>query len=105
VQNFYNVGRRGSEDVLVACEEHGTAFIPHSPNILAGSDAEPVVAEIAAAHGVSTAQVAVAWLLWRSPLMVPIPGTSKLPHLDDNIDGAWLELTDDELERLDLTSR
>jgi pyridoxine 4-dehydrogenase len=101
VQNGYNVGRRGSEDLLRACEEQEIAFIPYSPNILMGSDAEPVVAEIAAQHGTSAQQVAVAWLLAHSPVMVPIPGTSKIAHADDNIDTAWLDLTADELARLD----
>jgi aryl-alcohol dehydrogenase-like predicted oxidoreductase len=101
VQNAYNVGRRYSEDVLRACEEQNIAFIPHSPNILAGTDAEAVVADVAAARGVSPQQVAVAWLLAHSPLMVPIPGTSKLEHADDNLDAAWLELTEDERARLD----
>jgi pyridoxine 4-dehydrogenase len=101
VQNAYNVGRRRSEDVLRACEEQGIAFVPHSPNILAGSDAETTVAEVALARGVSPQQIAVAWLLAHSPVMVPIPGTSKLAHADDNLDAAWLELTDEERERLD----
>ncbi len=101
VQNAYNVRRRNSEDVLRACEEQGIAFIPHSPNILMGSAAEPVVGDIATAHGVSPQQVAVAWLLADSSVMVPIAGTSKIDHLDDNVDAAWLELTDDERARLD----
>jgi aryl-alcohol dehydrogenase-like predicted oxidoreductase len=101
VQNAYNVGRRRSEDVLRACSDRGIAFIPHSPNILAGSDAEAVVADVAIARGVSPQQVAVAWLLAHSPVMVPIPGTSKITHADDNIDAAWLELTADERARLD----
>jgi pyridoxine 4-dehydrogenase len=101
VQNAYNVGRRQSEAVLRACADQGIAFIPHSPNILAGSDAEAVVADVATAHGVSAQQVAVAWLLAHSPAMVPIPGTSKIAHADDNIDVAWLALTADEQARLD----
>ena len=101
VQNAYNVGRRRSEEVLRVAEEQGIAFIPHSPNILAGTAAEPIVTDIAASRDVSPQQVAVAWLLTRSPVMVPIPGTSKLSHADDNIDAAWLGLTTDELTRLD----
>lgn len=101
VQNFYNVGQRASEAVVRRCEELDIAFIPHSPNILAGTDAESVVADIATTRGVSPQQVAVAWLLAHSPVMVPIPGTSKITHLDDNVDGAWLELSDDEVARLD----
>jgi aryl-alcohol dehydrogenase-like predicted oxidoreductase len=101
VQNAYNVGRRRSEEVLRAAEEQGIAFIPHSPNILAGTAAEPIVTDIAASRDVSPQQVAVAWLLTHSPVMVPIPGTSKLSHADDNIDAAWLGFTTDELNRLD----
>jgi pyridoxine 4-dehydrogenase len=101
VQNAYNVGRRASEDVLQACEQDGIAFIPHSPNILASTPAAPVVANIAGAHGVSAPQVAVAWLLRHSQMMVPIAGTSKLEHAHDNVDAAWLELNDDDMTRLD----
>jgi aryl-alcohol dehydrogenase-like predicted oxidoreductase len=101
VQNAYNVGRRQSEDVLEKCEEERIAFIPHSPNILDGSPAEAIVNELAAAHGVSPQQVAVAWLLQHSPVMVPIPGTRNIDHADDNIDAAWLALTPDEIARLD----
>jgi pyridoxine 4-dehydrogenase len=101
IQNAYNVGRRGSEDVLRACEEQGIAFIPHSPNILARTPAEAIVAEIAAERGVSPQQVASAWLLAHSPVMVTIPGTSKISHVDDNVDAAWLHLSDDETRRLD----
>ena len=93
--------QQSSEDVLRACEERGIPFIPHSPNILAGSGAEEVVHEVATAHGVSPQQVAVAWLLAHSPAMVPIPGTSKIAHADDNLDAAWLELTEHERARLD----
>jgi aryl-alcohol dehydrogenase-like predicted oxidoreductase len=69
--------------------------------MLSGTMAEAVVGELSAAHGVSTSQVATAWLLARSPLMVPIPGTSKIAHADDNVDAAWLRLSTDELSRLD----
>jgi pyridoxine 4-dehydrogenase len=115
VQNAYNVARRGAEDVLKACEAAGVAFIPHSPNILGSAmpfgsvgsierpptPAEAEVSAIAAVHGVSSQQVAVAWLLAHSPVMVPIPGTSKITHAEDNIDAAWLHLTAEEMARLD----
>ena len=101
VQNAYNVARRHAEDVLRACEADGIAFIPHSPNILMGSPAEALVGEIAGNHGVSPQQVAVMWLLHHSPVMVPIAGTSKVDHLHDNVDAAWLQLTDEDLARLD----
>lgn len=101
VQNFYNVARRTSEPVLRACEEQGIVFIPHSPNILGQGEAATAVAEIAAAHGVSTQQVAVAWLLAHSSAAAPIPGTQSVAHAGDNVDTAWLRLDDDELARLD----
>ena len=97
VQNLYNVGRRSSEAVLRTCEDEGIPFIPHSQNILMGTTAEPVVEAIAADHDVSAAQVACAWLLQRSALMVPIPGTSQVAHAEDNVDAAWLALSADEL--------
>jgi pyridoxine 4-dehydrogenase len=100
VQNFYSVGHRRSEQVLQTCEEQGIAFIPHSPNQVSGTQAEPVIQDIAGSHGVSMQQVAVAWLLEHSPAMLPIPGTSKIDHLDDNIDAAWLHLTPAEASQL-----
>jgi pyridoxine 4-dehydrogenase len=101
VQNAYNVARRSSEPILRACETEGVAFIPHSPNIVGGTRAEAVLADVAATHGVSPQQVATAWLLQRSPVIVPIPGTAKLPHADDNVDAAWLALGADDVELLD----
>jgi aryl-alcohol dehydrogenase-like predicted oxidoreductase len=101
VQNSYNVGNRASEDVLTACEDRGIVFIPHSPNILSGTPAEPVVAAVASSHGVSSQQVAIAWLLAHSTATAPIPGTSVLGHADDNVDAAWLQLSEEELMRLE----
>jgi aryl-alcohol dehydrogenase-like predicted oxidoreductase len=101
VQNAYNVARRFAEPVLRACEEQGIVFIPHSPNILGEGEAADAVAAIAAARGISTQQVAVAWLLAHSSAAAPIPGTSQLAHADDNVDTAWLRLTDIEIARLD----
>lgn len=100
VQNYYSVGHRRSEEVLRVCEAEGITFIPHSPNAVAGTEAESVIDEIATSHGVSPQQVAVAWLLQHSPAMLPIPGTSKISHLDDNVDAAWLELSEPEAARL-----
>jgi aryl-alcohol dehydrogenase-like predicted oxidoreductase len=102
VQNYYNPALRGSEPVLKACEERGIAFIPYSPNLTGGGGpAVDAVAEVADAHGVSPQQVGVRWLLYHSPVNVPIPGTTQLAHVDDNIDLAWLELTPDEIARID----
>jgi aryl-alcohol dehydrogenase-like predicted oxidoreductase len=102
VQNLYNLSNRQSEAVLDYCQEHGIGFIPWFP-LAAGKLAEPggAVAEIAAAHDASPGQVALAWLLARSPVMLPIPGTSSVEHLDENVAAAELELTADEVARLD----
>jgi aryl-alcohol dehydrogenase-like predicted oxidoreductase len=102
VQNLYNLTNRGAEDVLEYCEEQGIGFIPWFP-LAAGKLAEPggPVAEIAEAHGATTGQVALAWLLQRSPVMLPIPGTSSVEHLEENVAAAELELTADEIAALD----
>jgi pyridoxine 4-dehydrogenase len=102
VQNLYNISERKSEDVLEHCEAHGIGFIPWFP-LAAGRLAEPggVVADIAEARDATTGQVALAWLLARSPVMLPIPGTSSVEHLEENVAAAELELDDDELARLD----
>jgi|SRR5215211_2651374 len=102
VQNRFNVTERQSEDVLEHCEGHGIGFIPWFP-LAAGQLAEPggPVAEIAREHGATAGQVALAWLLARSPVMLPIPGTGSLAHLEENVAAAGLELTGDELALLD----
>jgi aryl-alcohol dehydrogenase-like predicted oxidoreductase len=97
VQNRYSVGDRGSEDVLEVCEREGIAFLPWFP---LGAGALPRSRELAgaaAAHGATAAQVAIAWLLARSPVMLPIPGTSSVAHLEENVAAAALALTADEL--------
>lgn len=101
VQNAYGVGDRSAQDVLDACTADGTPFLPHSGHALGGAAAEGLVREIAWQHGVSTAQVATAWLLHRSPVLLPIPGTSRVEHAHDNVDAAWLRLTADDLAALD----
>ena len=101
VQNEYNLGNRASEDVLEACEREGIAFLPWYP-LDAGELARPggPVEGIAAAHDATAAQVALAWLLQRSSVTIPIPGTSSLAHLEENLGARELTLTDDELSRL-----
>jgi pyridoxine 4-dehydrogenase len=101
VQNLYNLADRGSEDVLAVCERDGLAFIPWFP-LAAGPLTEPggLLAEIAARHQATPGQVALAWLLQRSPCMLPIPGTARLAHLEENVAAAALRLTDDELAAL-----
>jgi pyridoxine 4-dehydrogenase len=102
VQNQYNVVNRASEDVLRFCEDAGLAFLPYFP-LAVGELAESgtALAEIAAGHGATPAQVALAWLLQHSPVTVPIPGTSSIAHFDENREAVELELEDDELEALD----
>jgi len=102
VQNRYNLVERDSEAVLDYCEREGIGFIPWFP-LAAGRLAEPggAAAEIAAAHGATTGQVALAWLLQRSPVMLPIPGTGSVAHLEENVAAAELRLTEEEAARLD----
>lgn len=102
VQNRYNLVDRGSEDVLDYCERHGIGFIPWYP-LAAGNLAKPgsLLDTIAHRHGAGPSQVALAWVLKRSPVMLPIPGTSQVSHLDENVAAAALELSDEEFAGLD----
>jgi aryl-alcohol dehydrogenase-like predicted oxidoreductase len=102
VQNLYNLTNRQSEDVLRYCEEQGIGFIPWF-QLAAGELAKPggVVDEIAKAHGATAGQVALAWLLAKSPVMLPIPGTGSVAHLEENVAAAGLQLTAEELSTLD----
>jgi aryl-alcohol dehydrogenase-like predicted oxidoreductase len=102
VQNHYNVGDRASEDELRFCEEAGLAFMAYFP-LARGELAErgSAVAEVASRHGATPGQVALAWLLQHSPVALPIPGTSQIPHFDENREAAELELEEDDLEALD----
>jgi aryl-alcohol dehydrogenase-like predicted oxidoreductase len=101
VQNLYNLANKQSEDVLEHCEREGIAFIPWFP-VAAGSLARPgsVLDEIAREHQATYAQLALAWLLRRSPVMLPIPGTGSVAHLEENCAAAEVVLTDEEYERL-----
>ena len=100
VQNEYNVGNRSSDDVLHACETLGVAFLPWYP--LGAGDAmrSSRVKALAKKLKATPAQVAIAWLLKKSPVMLPIPGTSDLKHLEDNVAAAKLELADADFARL-----
>ncbi|MEA2137437.1 MAG: pyridoxine 4-dehydrogenase [Solirubrobacteraceae bacterium] len=102
VQNRFNLTDRHSEDVLDACERDGIGFFPWFP-LAAGDLAQPggVVAEVAERHDATAGQVALAWLLQRSPVMLPIPGTGSIEHLEENVGAARLRLGDDEMRRLD----
>jgi aryl-alcohol dehydrogenase-like predicted oxidoreductase len=106
VQNLYNLGNRQSEDVLQYCEAEGIAFIPWFP-VAAGELARPggLLDEIAAAHAATHAQLALAWLLRRSPVMLPIPGTGSIAHLEENCAAATVELTDEEYDALTAAGR
>jgi pyridoxine 4-dehydrogenase len=102
VQNRYNLADRASEDVLKVCERDGLGFLPWYP-VGAGDLTKPggTVDRIARAHAVTTAQVALAWLLLHSPVMLPIPGTSSVAHLDENVAAAALALDDAEMVQLE----
>jgi aryl-alcohol dehydrogenase-like predicted oxidoreductase len=102
VQNLYNLTNRRSEDVLRYCEEQGIGFIPWFP-LAKGELARPggVLDEIAGAHDATAGQVALAWLLAKSPVMLPIPGTGSVEHLEENVAAGELELSAQELEQLD----
>jgi len=104
VQNLYNLSDRSSEDVLTHCEAEALAFIPWYP-IASGGLAGPggTVAAIAEETGGTAAQVALAWLLARSPVMVPIPGTKSVAHVEENCEAATLILDESQMARLEAT--
>jgi pyridoxine 4-dehydrogenase len=97
VQNRYNHNDRSSEKVLDMCEEHGIAFLPWGP-IQVGDDSE--IGAIAVKHGVSPQQIALAWLLARSNVMLPIPGTSSIEHLEENAAAIGINLDHEDIEVL-----
>jgi len=101
VQNEYNVGNRESEDVLEACEEYGIGFIPWFP-LGAGNlgEKEEAVADVAESHDATEYQVALAWLLHHSDVVLPIPGTSSIDHLEENVAASAIDLSADEVARL-----
>ncbi|MGH7550952.1 MAG: aldo/keto reductase [Gemmatimonadota bacterium] len=101
VQNRYNLADRDSEDILDRCEALGIGFIPWFPlaagRLVGGREA---LDEFARAHEATAAQIALAWLLERSPVMLPIPGTSSVEHLEENVAAASIELSEEEFETL-----
>jgi pyridoxine 4-dehydrogenase len=102
VQNMFNLeNRSGGGAVLDLAERDGLAFIPWFPLAGTGISATGAVSDIAARHDVSISQVALAWLLRRSPAILPIPGTASLAHLAENVAAAAVELSDDEFAVLD----
>ncbi|HET9157174.1 MAG TPA: aldo/keto reductase [Myxococcaceae bacterium] len=102
VQNRYNLTDRAAEDVLQVCAREGIGFLPWYP-VAAGDLAKPggPLDRAAKAHAVTPAQVALAWLLLHSPVLLPIPGTSSIPHLEENVAAAALSLDDAEMLALD----
>jgi pyridoxine 4-dehydrogenase len=106
VQNRYNLTDRASEDVLEYCEKQGIGFIPWFP-LAAGDLSKPggVLDSVAKAHKATPGQIALAWLLKRSPVMLPIPGTSKVAHLEENVAAAEIVLSDTEFAELDKAGR
>jgi pyridoxine 4-dehydrogenase len=102
VQNLFNLTNRKSEALLDYATDNGIGFIPWFPLATGELTKEDgPLTEMAASHGSSPSQLALAWLLRRSPAMLPIPGTSSVSHLEDNLQGALIELSDDEYQTLD----
>ena len=99
VQNRYSFADREWDYVVDYCERNGIAFIPWFP-LAAGSVAGMILEKIARAHQKTPKQVALAWLLKRSPVMLPIPGTSSVEHLEENVQAGSLQLTDEEYQEL-----
>lgn len=104
VQNNYNLFNREHDDIVRLCEKDNIAFIPYFP--MAGSNqttlaTDTIVSKIAQLHHASVYQIALAWLLQRSPIMLPIPGTSSVKHLEENMAASNIKLTDQDLQLLD----
>jgi aryl-alcohol dehydrogenase-like predicted oxidoreductase len=97
VQNRYSLAARQHDEVVDYCAREGIAFVPYFP--LRGVEG-PALTEIAERHGATPSQIALAWLLKRSPAMLPIPGTLSLEHLRENLAALELELSDDEFQAL-----
>jgi len=106
VQNKYNLTDRAYEDVVDYCTNNKIVFIPWFP-LAAGELAQrgSVLDRLAKAHNATTSQVALAWLLWRSPFMLPIPGTSRVKHLEENVTAAELRLSESEWQSLEETAK
>ncbi|MFE3886377.1 aldo/keto reductase [Streptomyces lydicus] len=106
VQNRYNLLDRAAEGVLELCEKRGTAFLPWSPLgngalVKDAGTALATVSAVAARHGATPGQIALAWLLHRSPVLLPTPGTGSPAHLDENLAAAGIALTDGDMAELD----
>jgi pyridoxine 4-dehydrogenase len=106
IQNIYNIGHRLDEDVLKYCEEEGLAFIPWFP-IAGGALAQPggKLDQAARRHNATLSQISIAWLLQHSPVILPIPGTSSLQHLEENIKAADITLFDQEWAEIEAEAK
>ncbi len=101
VQNRYNLTDRSSEEVLKYCEANGIVFVPYAPLKLGDApQADALLAELAARYHATPYQLSLAWLLKKSPLMAPIPGTTSVEHLKDNLASADIELSDEDFDAL-----
>jgi aryl-alcohol dehydrogenase-like predicted oxidoreductase len=97
VQNHFNLSERAGEDVIDYCAEHAMMFVPYYP---LGGEPRPPLEEVARRHGATPTQIALAWLLKRSPVVLPIPGTLRLAHVRENLGALEIELSDEEFEAL-----
>ena len=106
VQNEYNLGNRKHEDVVDYCDQHGIAFIPWYP-VAAGKLTQPggKLDQAAKQHDATVSQLSLAWLLHRSPVMLPIPGTSSVEHLEENLKAAEIELSDAEWTEIEASAK
>ncbi len=100
VQNMYNLDERRWEDSLKWCEENNVGFIPWYPLSAGSINSQKTIQKVAKKHDVSEYQVALAWLLQRSPVVLPIPGTSSVAHLEENVAAASLQLDEDDMSEL-----
>lgn len=100
VQNRFNLADREWESVLDHCERENIAFIPWFPLQIGTLEGSPALIRIADAHGATPSQIALAWLLHRSAVMLPIPGTSRVTHLEENVAAAGLKLTGEDVDAL-----
>jgi len=106
VQNRYNIGDRAHEDVVDYCTKHNIAFIPWFP-VAAGKLAQPggKLDAVAKKHGATVSQLSLAWLLRRSPVMLPIPGTSSVAHLEENVAAVEVDLSDGEWQEIEAAAK
>ncbi|GAB2526007.1 aldo/keto reductase [Spirosoma aerophilum] len=102
VQNMYNFGQQRWNDVLKYCEQNNIAFIPWYPLNAGNVAAEKAIKKVAERHGATDYQIALAWLLAASPVMLPIAGTSSVKHLEENVQAATIKLTDEDLQDMPL---